>query len=188
MTDPPTTRSPIAKLEALIIGVPAEGNAFAQGNEETLLVRVTDENGLYGIGECITTPAVSKAMIDMATINFWSKGIGDTIIGEDPLEAAALFDRVYHGSFYHGRRGTFIQALSGVDIAMYDLAGKQLGVPVYKLLGGGTNSADQAVRHVVSRRHLRPAGCRGGGTYRGTGRNRHGPGASGLQGSCSLRP
>jgi len=136
MTDPPTTRSPIAKLEALIIGVPAEGNAFAQGNEETLLVRVTDENGLYGIGECITTPAVSKAMIDMATINFWSKGIGDTIIGEDPLEAAALFDRVYHGSFYHGRRGTFIQALSGVDIAMYDLAGKQLGVPVYKLLGG----------------------------------------------------
>lgn len=131
-----TARSPIAKVEALIVAVAAEGNAFAEGAEETVLVRVTDESGTYGIGECITTPTVTKAMIDMPTINFWSKGITDTLIGEDPLEAVALYDRVYHSSFYHGRRGTLIQALSGVDIALYDLAGKQLGEPVYKLLGG----------------------------------------------------
>jgi len=131
-----SSRSPIARIEALIIAVPAEGNAFAEDDEETVLVRVTDENGLYGIGECITTPTVSKAMIDMPTVNFWSKGINDLLIGEDPLEAVALYDRVYHSSFYHGRRGTLIQAMSGVDIALWDLAGKQLGEPVYKLLGG----------------------------------------------------
>ena len=131
-----SSRSPIARIEALIIAVPAEGNAFAEDDEETVLVRVTDENGLYGIGECITTPTVTKAMIDMPTVNFWSKGINDLLIGEDPLEAVALYDRVYHASFYHGRRGTLIQAMSGVDIALWDLAGKQLGEPVYKLLGG----------------------------------------------------
>ena len=131
-----SSRSPIARIEALIIAVPAEGNAFAEDDEETVLVRVTDENGLYGIGECITTPTVTKAMIDMPTVNFWSKGINDLLIGEDPLEAVALYDRVYHSSFYHGRRGTLIQAMSGVDIALWDLAGKQLGEPVYKLLGG----------------------------------------------------
>ena len=49
-----SSRSPIARIEALIIAVPAEGNAFAEDDEETVLVRVTDENGLYGIGECIT--------------------------------------------------------------------------------------------------------------------------------------
>ena len=128
-------RATIAQIESLVIAVPAEGNAFAEDDEETVLVRVTDENGLYGIGECITTPSVTKAMIDMPTVNFWSKGIRDLLIGEDPLEAVALYDRVYHSSFYHGRRGTLIQALSGVDIALWDLAGKQLAEPVYKLLG-----------------------------------------------------
>jgi len=130
------SRAAIAAVEAIIVSVPAAGNAFAEGAEETLLVRVTDADGRYGIGECPCTPSVIKAMIEQETIHFWSQGISDIIVGEDPLEARALFDRVYHGSFYHGRRGTFIQAMSAVDIALYDLAGKQLGVPVYKLLGG----------------------------------------------------
>jgi L-rhamnonate dehydratase len=127
---------PIANVEALIVSVPAEGNAFAEGAEETLLVRVTDENGTYGIGESPCTPSVIKAMVEQETIHFWSQGIADVLVGEDPIEARALYDVVYHGSFYHGRRGTFIQALSAVDIALWDLAGRQLGVPVYKLLGG----------------------------------------------------
>lgn len=127
---------PIASVEALIVAVPAEGNAFAEGEEETLLVRITDEDGTYGIGESVCTPKVVKAMVDQETIHFWSQGIGDLLIGADPVEARALYDRIYHGSFYHGRRGTFIQAMSAVDIALWDLAGRQLGLPVYKLLGG----------------------------------------------------
>jgi len=112
------------------------GNAFAEGEEETLLVRITDENGTYGIGESPCTPKVIQAMVEQETIHFWSQGITDLLIGADPVEARALYDRIYHGSFYHGRRGTFIQAMSAVDIALWDLAGKQLGLPVYKLLGG----------------------------------------------------
>lgn len=130
------SRSPIASVEALLVSVPAEGNAFADDAEETVVVRVTDEDGQTGIGECITTPPVTKAMIDMPTVNFWSRGIRDLLVGRDPLEARALYDLVYHNTFFHGRRGTLVQALSGVDIALHDLAGKQLGEPVYKLLGG----------------------------------------------------
>ena len=130
------TPVPIATVEALIVSVPALGNAFAEGEEETLLVRITDEDGTYGIGESVCTPKVVQAMIEQETIHFWSQGIGDLLVGADPVEARALYDRIYHGSFYHGRRGTFIQAMSAIDIALWDLAGKQLGVPVYKLLGG----------------------------------------------------
>lgn len=130
------TPIPIASVDALIVAVPAEGNAFAEGEEETLLVRITDENGTYGIGESVCTPKVVQAMVHQETIHFWSQGISDVLIGADPIEARSLYDRIYHGSFYHGRRGTFIQALSAVDIALWDLAGKQLGVPIYKLLGG----------------------------------------------------
>ena len=126
----------IARVESCIVSVPAEGNAFAEGNEETVLVKVTDENGLFGIGECVAIPDTTRAMVDQVTINFWSQGIGAQLIGADPLEAKALYDRVYHTSFYHGRRGVLIFALSAVDIALYDLAGKQLGKPVYALLGG----------------------------------------------------
>lgn len=133
-----TARQPcaVAAVEALIVSVPAVGNAFAEGSEETLLVKVIDEDGRVGIGESVCTPAVVKAMIDQRTIHFWSQGITDVVVGADPIEAAALYDRAYHGSFYHGRRGTYIQAYSAVDIALYDLAGRQLGLPVYKLLGG----------------------------------------------------
>ena len=130
------TTCPVAEVEALVVSVPAAGNAFAEGAEETLLVRVTDAEGRCGIGESVCTPAVVKAMIEQETIHFWSQGIRDLIVGADPIEARALYDRVYHASFYHGRRGTLIQALSAVDIALWDLAGRQLGLPVYKLLGG----------------------------------------------------
>jgi len=124
-----TARQPcaVAAVEALIASVPAVGNAFAEGSEETLLVKVIDEDGRVGIGESVCTPAVVKAMIDQRTIHFWSQGITDMVVGADPVEAAALYDRSYHGSFYHGRRGTYVQAYSAVDIALYDLAGRQLG-------------------------------------------------------------
>lgn len=126
---------PVESVEATIVSVPAVGNAFAAGSEEALLVQVFDDDGNYGIGESVCTPSVVKA-IDQQTIHFWSQGISDIVVGQDPLEARALFHRVDHASFYHGRRGTFIHAMSAVDIALWDLAGKQLGVPVYKLLGG----------------------------------------------------
>ena len=62
-------------------------------------LKITDEDGLYGIGECVAIPDTTRAMVDQITINFWNLGI------TDPLETKALYDKVYHRSFYHGRRG-----------------------------------------------------------------------------------
>jgi len=60
----------------------------------------------------------------------------EILIGADPVETVALWEKLYEGTIFPGRRGLGIHALSAVDIALHDLAGKQLGVPVYKLLGG----------------------------------------------------
>src|SRR5437870_4626435 len=65
----------------------------------------------------------------------WSINI-EILMGWDPLEAPAIWQRLYEATNYPGRRGLGIHAMSAIDIALYDLAGKQVGKPVYKLLGG----------------------------------------------------
>lgn len=129
--------SVVVDVEAVVVSVPAEGNAFTETDtEDMLIVLVTDENGLVGFGECGATPHVLKKMIEHPSEHFWSTGIKEHVIGRDPIEALAIYDSIYHASSYHGRRGSWINALSAVDIALYDLAGKQLDKPVWKLLGG----------------------------------------------------
>lgn len=60
----------------------------------------------------------------------------ELLIGADPMETTALWERLYDATQYPGRRGIGIHALSAVDIALHDLVGKQVGRPVYTLMGG----------------------------------------------------
>ena len=127
----------VVDLEAIVVSVPAEGNAFTETDtEDILLVLVTDEDGRMGFGECACAPGVLKELIEFPSEHFWANGITEHVIGKDPIETLAIYDAIYHSSFYHGRRGLLINAMSAVDIALYDLAGKQLGKPVWQLLGG----------------------------------------------------
>ena len=66
----------------------------------------------------------------------WSRNIPEILGGEDPVQITALWERMYEGTFWHGRRGLGLHAIGALDIALHDLAGKQLGLPVYKLMGG----------------------------------------------------
>ena len=59
----------------------------------------------------------------------------------DPVEVTALWERLYEATIYPGRRGLGIHALSAIDIALHDLAGKQLDIPAYKLMGGARRPA-----------------------------------------------
>jgi galactonate dehydratase len=94
-----------------------------------LFVRInTDEPGLYGWGEASlhgSTKAVETALHEMA----------ETLIGRDPAGVEAHWYRLYHG--WRWRGGAVLQtALAGLDGALWDIEGKRLGVPVYRLLGG----------------------------------------------------
>ncbi|HEX3064072.1 MAG TPA: mandelate racemase/muconate lactonizing enzyme family protein [Dongiaceae bacterium] len=128
--------SKIAAVEVIPVAAPGQATNDLDGTVDTVIVRITDEQGRHGIGETDAPPAVIKAFIEMPTAHMWSRNTTEMLIGADPVEIAGLWQKIYDGTFWPGRRGLGIHALSAIDIALHDLAGKQLGLPAYKLMGG----------------------------------------------------
>lgn len=95
------------------------------------LVEVQTDEGVTGWGECFGGGGVAfanKVIVERV--------IAPMISGMDPLDREVIWHRVYNLLRDHGQKGMPIQSLSGVDIALWDIAGKVAGQPVYKLLGG----------------------------------------------------
>jgi L-rhamnonate dehydratase len=128
--------SKVAKLDVIPIASAQSSAGDLDGTTDTVIVKIIDERGRFGIGETDAPPGVVKSFLEMPTAHLWSRNVSEILIGSDPLEAAALWEKLYEGTFWPGRRGLGIHAISAIDIALYDLAGKQHGVPTYKLLGG----------------------------------------------------
>jgi L-rhamnonate dehydratase len=125
----------IVDVEALVFRSPSDSSEYDPA-AETVVVRLVDASGRTGIGEADGPAEALRELILMEDAHAWSRGIGGTVRGREPLEARAVSSDLYRATLLHGRRGLGIHALSAVDIAMHDLAGKQIGRPVYSLLGG----------------------------------------------------
>ncbi|MEL7272705.1 MAG: mandelate racemase/muconate lactonizing enzyme family protein [Pseudomonadota bacterium] len=95
------------------------------------IVEVTTDEGLTGWGECFGPGNVAKANKVIV-----EEVIAPLIVGMDVLNRSAVWHRVYNLLRDHGQKGMPIQALSGVDIALWDLAGKIAGLPLCQMVGG----------------------------------------------------
>lgn len=126
----------IARIEAIPLAPPDQPADDLDGTVETVVVRVFDEDGRYGFGETDAPASVVKSFLEMPTAHAWSRNLSEVLVGADPVETAALWQKMYEAVFWPGRRGLGIHALSAIDVALHDLAGKQLGLPAYKLMGG----------------------------------------------------
>jgi L-alanine-DL-glutamate epimerase-like enolase superfamily enzyme len=131
-----TVVSGIASVEAIVLRVPAADGADLDGSSETVVVRIVDTDGRAGIGEADAPAGAVRELVVMDDVHGWSRGLAGMLAGRDPFQIAALWADLYAGTIYHGRRGLGIHALSAVDVALHDLAARQLGRPVYQLLGG----------------------------------------------------
>ena len=85
--------SPIAKVEALPVREVHVGKDSLDGSVDTVLVRLTDADGRTGIGECDAPPEVVKAFLEMPTAHVWSRNPTEILVGADPVEIAALWER-----------------------------------------------------------------------------------------------
>jgi L-rhamnonate dehydratase len=128
--------SRIARIEVIPVFSPTASADDLDGTADTVIVKIFDEDGRYGFGEADAPPSAIKSFLEMPTAHLWSRNAREILIGLDPLETAAIWQKLYDGTFWPGRRGLGIHAISAIDIALHDLAGKQLGVPAYKLMGG----------------------------------------------------
>ncbi len=113
---------------------------------DTALVRIDTDAGISGYGEAKI--AVGSAGNYAAVVTTINAELGELLLGEDPTNVARLWEKMYSGVRAHyalqhgrvfpevGRRGVRISAISGIDIALWDIAGKALKVPSYRLMGG----------------------------------------------------
>ena len=113
---------------------------------DATVVRIETECGLVGLGEA--RAAVGSASSNQSLNAIIEHDLAPLIVGEDPRDITRLWDRMYNGSRADlaltrghvfpaiGRRGLTICGISGIDIALWDLLGKSLNTPVWRLLGG----------------------------------------------------
>jgi L-alanine-DL-glutamate epimerase-like enolase superfamily enzyme len=113
-------------------------------SNHTVLVEIEDAEGRTGIGEADSSSAAVHAVVSMQDEQRWNWGLRSALIGEDPVQVGALWDKLAAVTAYQGPSGISRHALAAVDIALHDLAGKQLQRPAFHLLGG------------ARREHLRP--------------------------------
>ncbi len=138
----------ITRVEPIWLRLP-EVNERCDGSQETLVVLVHTDAGITGIGEVDSSAMVARAIIEAPLSHKICRGLAECVLGEDPFEIERLIHRMYEGTIFFGRQGAVLQAMSGVEIALWDIVGKATREPVYKLLGGGFRKRFRAYASIL---------------------------------------
>lgn len=125
----------ITDVEAIILKQPAI-ELVGDGSQDTVVILVHTEEGITGIGEVDSNPYVVKAIIESPASHIACIGLKEIVVGEDAFDVEKIWLKMYEKSYYYGRRGAVIHAMSGIDLAIWDAIGKKTGLPVSRLLGG----------------------------------------------------
>jgi L-alanine-DL-glutamate epimerase-like enolase superfamily enzyme len=116
---------------------PSMSAASFNAARNALIVEIETDAGLTGIAEAGSAggpPASTAAVIEHE--------LKPLLIGQDPLKIEYLWQLMFGRSRQHGRRGIVMHAMSGIDIALWDIAGKAAGMPLYRLFGAFTDQVE----------------------------------------------
>jgi len=125
----------ITDIEPIHLRVPVV-DAIPDGTLDVLVVRITTDAGITGIGEVTSQSYVCKACFEAPRSAARRHGLTSILLGENPLDPERLWEKMYYETNRYGRRGAAVHAISGADIALWDIKGKAEGKPIYELLGG----------------------------------------------------
>ncbi|MCZ4313097.1 mandelate racemase/muconate lactonizing enzyme family protein [Comamonadaceae bacterium G21597-S1] len=133
----------ITDVETILLRLP-QVREIGDGCQTICVIRVSTDEGIVGIGEAHTNPLAAQAIIDSPLYSVSAQGLRHVLVGEDPRDINRLWDKMYRASQTYGRRGLLMHALSGIDLALWDILGKSVGLPVHQLLGGARKRAHHA--------------------------------------------
>ena len=105
---------------------------WVYGTRSTCLVEISTDEGITGWGECYGPAAVAKTFVDTQ--------YKARVIGRDPFDVEAIWEDLYNRIKDYGTTGMAISAISGIDIALWDIMGRAVSKPVHKLIGGAYRS------------------------------------------------
>jgi len=108
----------------------------ASSAQDDFVVEVHTDAGITGIGESDLNPWIARACLDAPSTHNMGLSLREMLIDEDPLDPPRVWEKLYVGSAMNGRRGAVVHTIGAIDIALWDIAGKAAGKPVYELLGG----------------------------------------------------
>ncbi len=123
-------------FECHVLVVPDYKSAAGSSAQDDIVVIVSTDEGIAGIGEVDINPWVAKAMIEAKGTHNIGQGLSEMLLRQDHFQPEALWERMYMGSLMTGRRGLGICAMGALDMALWDIRGKALGQPCWQLLGG----------------------------------------------------
>lgn len=106
---------------------------------QSAICLVDTDEGIQGVGEAFYFGGPAKVVASLI-----DDGLGPLVLGQDPMDTSVIWDRLYNWTRDQGQKGLTISAISAVDIALWDIKGKVLGLPVYKLLGGAYRTRAKA--------------------------------------------
>ena len=125
----------ITDVEVIELRVPDNRALDFDPTNDGCLIKVHTDAGISGIAEVDSLPSVIKAIVEAPPRISTLMGLKSILVGEDPDDIAGLWEKMYHHTSFCGRRGVVMHAISGIDIALWDLKGKVEGKPVSRLLG-----------------------------------------------------
>jgi L-alanine-DL-glutamate epimerase-like enolase superfamily enzyme len=124
----------ISAIQAIPLAVPIRAleppSGWTAGASKQVIVRVFTDEGLCGHGEAFAYGA------PLAVCNVIDESLTPLLLGQNALRIDALCDLMHRSTMTYGRRGLAMFAISGIEIALWDLLGKARGAPVHELLGG----------------------------------------------------
>jgi L-alanine-DL-glutamate epimerase-like enolase superfamily enzyme len=108
------------------------------------LVRVHTDDGVSGVGEI-------SPMNAAVTHTLVTEALAPLVVGQDPAEIERLWHKMFHAPYKLGPMGAHLEAIAGIDIALWDIAGKVAGQPLYALLGGRFREAPEVYASSMQR-------------------------------------
>jgi len=137
----------ITDVNAHLLGIPISQERIKApwfwGSFNQIIVTIETDEGITGYGEAFGygVPEATASVID--------KVLKPMLVGEDPTKISAIQDNLYRKTHLFGRYGITTFAISGIDIALWDIAGKAAGLPLYRLLGGADTDKVAAYASLV---------------------------------------